>query len=430
VADEVRCLAEVRLWGQTVGALAELGSGRIVFEYDPAFVRSGLDISPLRLPPRRGPVTFEELRRKQAFQGLPGVFADSLPDAFGNRVIRAYYAGRGETELAMSPVQRLLYVGRRAIGALTYHPEEVLPVRPAEQESLEIANLVREARRIVEGSPEVAVPEIYRIGSSAGGMRPKALVLHDASTGRLRSGAAVPNPGERPCILKFDGVGDPQGMGPLAEPAPFNRVEAAYAHMARDAGIAMARLTMLEASGGYAHLLVERFDLLPTGGRLHQHTLGGLTHIDYNDVGASSYEEYLRVGLTLGLPPADIEEAFRRMVFNVVAVNQDDHVKNLSFHMMPDGRWRLTPAYDVTFARGSGFTATHQMRVNDRLTGVARADLLIIADDFGVKRASAIIDQAIEITAQWPKYAAETGVPSETVRVIDGELAGRREELV
>jgi serine/threonine-protein kinase HipA len=367
--------------------------------------------------------------RKEAFSGLPGVFADSLPDSFGNLVIRAFYAARGESERAMSPVQRLLYVGRRAIGALTYHPEEELPVRAADQESLEIANLVRDARRIIEGEPDVAIPEIYRIGSSAGGMRAKAVVLYSRKMGRIRSGYAEARSDEEPCLLKFDGVGDARTRTTLEKPAAFNRVEAAYARMARDAGLDMADVQLLETPGGYAHLLIRRFDMDERGERIHQHTLGGLLHIDYNEVGASSYEEYLRTALMLGLPPAAIEQAYRRMVFNVAAVNQDDHVKNLSFHMGQEGTWRLAPAYDVTFAKGSGFTAQHQMRVADKQTGITRSDLLSVASAFAIKGAARIIDQTLEVVSRWPDYARATRVPPDTVDSIGGELARRRSSL-
>ncbi len=427
---DVRCLAEVRLWGRTVGALAEFDDGRIAFEYAPEFARSGLEISPFRLPlSTSGPVTFEELRRKPAFHGVPGVFADSLPDAFGNLVIAAYYAARGLETLAMSPVQRLLYVGQRAIGALTYHPEVALPTRAAEQESLEVAALVQDARRVIAGQPDVAVPEIYRIGSSAGGMRPKALVLYAPATGEIRSGYATPQPGDVPSLLKFDGVGDAQGREALSEPAPYNRIEAAYAAMAIDSGIDMASVTVLPGAGGYAHLLVKRFDIDNEGARLHQHTLGGLLHVDYNDAGASSYEEFLRACLRLKLPPAAVEEGFRRMVFNVVAVNQDDHVKNLSFQMTPDGLWRLAPAYDVTFAKGGAWTSQHQMRIADKRSGITRADLLQVGATFAVKGAAHVIDRAIDVAARWPEYAARTAVPDGALQRVDAELQLRRKEL-
>ena len=430
---DVTAAAEVRLWGQLVGGVVELADGPIVFEYDEAFRTSGLDISPLRLPSTlRRPMQFPELRRKEAFRGLPGVLADALPDAFGKTVMRAYYTARGELEKAFSPVQHLLYVGERALGALTFHPAETLPERPAEAEALEVARLVADARRIIQGDADVTIPEIFRIGSSAGGMRPKAVVLHNPETGEVRSAFAEPRPGDVPAILKFDGVGDGRSVSGLGPPQPFNRIEAAYAAMAREAGLDVVAPTILESPEGHAHLLIPRFDRIADGSgfrRLHQHTLGGLLHVDYNDPGASSYEEYLRTMLRLGLPPAAVDEGYRRMVFNVLAVNQDDHVKNLSFHMDPEGVWSLTPAYDLTFAKGRGFTRSHQMRVRDKREGITRADLIAVADAFGVRAAGRVIEQVREAVERWPEVAAEVGVPGEDVRRVRGELEGRQTEI-
>ena len=426
---EVAAFAEVRLWGRTVGGVAELDDGSVVFEYDPEFRASGLEISPLRLPLSvRGPVRFEELRRQEAFRGLPGVLADALPDAFGKTVIRAYYTSRGEVAKALSPVQHLLYVGDRGVGALEFHPAEELPGRAAEQEALEIARLVADARRIVGGDASVAVPEIYRLGTSAGGMRPKAVVRYDSRSGEVRSAFAPARAGDVPAILKFDGVGGAPVRGELGPPEPFNRVEAAYARMARDAGIDVVSVTMLDTGDGYAHLLVPRFDE-PDGGKLHQHTLGGLLHVDYNEPGASSYEEYLRTMLELGMPPAAVIEGYRRMVFNVLGVNQDDHVKNLSLHMDRTGIWSPTPAYDVTFAKGAGFTSTHQMRVAGKRAGIRRSDLISVAETFGVRAPAQIIDRTADVLSRWPEYARATGVPEEAVRRVGEELEGRRREV-
>ncbi len=425
---DVFAFAEVRLWDRTVGGVAELDDGSVVFEYDPAFRTSGLPISPLHLPlTTRGPVRFDELRRKEAFRGLPGVLADALPDAFGTTVIRAYYTARGEERKAFSPVQHLLYVGPRALGALEFHPAESLP-RPAEAEALEIAELVRDARRILAGDPEVAIPEIYRVGSSAGGMRPKAVVLYDEARNRIRSAFAPAEPGDVPCILKFDGVADEAVGDRLGEPQPFNRVEAAYARMAREAGLEAVEVRVLESEAGHAHLLIPRFDHAAEG-RLHQHTLGGLLHVDYNDPGASSYEEYLRTMLRLGLPPAAVIEGYRRMVFNVLAVNQDDHVKNLSFHMDPTGTWSLTPAYDLTFAKGGGWTATHQMRVRGKRSGITRADLLEVGREFGIRAPHRILEEVREAVARWPDRAREQGVPEDVARRVGQELEGRWREM-
>jgi serine/threonine-protein kinase HipA len=428
VAD-IAAHVEVRLWGRRVGALVELTSGPLVFEYAPDFQRSGLEISPVRLPlSLGGPVRFDELRRSKAFEGLPGVLADSLPDAFGNKVIRAYFASRGEESAALSPAQRLLYVGERALGALTYHPAMDVPARQAELEALEIAELVRNARRIVEGAPDVAVPEIYRIGSSAGGMRPKAVVLFNTITKELRSAFAEAHPGDVPSILKFDGVGDGATADRLGEPLPFNRVEAAYNRMAAAAGIDASELQVLH-DGGLAHLVVRRFDITESGTRLHQHTLGGILHVDYNDPGASSYEEYLRCILRLGMPYAALREGYRRAAFNVLAVNQDDHVKNLSFHMDEAGQWRLTPAYDLTFAKSRGWTSQHQMRLQDLPAGIRRTHIIALADALGVSRPDHILDQIESAVSSWPTFASEFGVPDEDVRRIQGELEARRREV-
>jgi serine/threonine-protein kinase HipA len=411
-----------------VGAVLELEDGRILFEYDDSFRGRGLEISPIHLPTTlKGSVSFEELRGKAAFNGLPGVLADSLPDSFGNSVIRAYFEARGETDRAFSPVQRLLYVGERAMGALTFHPAMDLPLRPAEQESLEVAKLVQDARRIVAGETDVTIPEIYRIGSSAGGMRPKAVVLFNAAAGEIRSGHADPAPGDIPCLLKFDGVGDGASADKLGVPLPYNRVEAAYADLARSAGLAVSRIELLEHEG-YAHLLVHRFDI-DGKERIHQHSFGGLIHVSYQERGASSYEEYMRSILGLGMGHHALREAYRRMVFNVLAVNQGDHVKNLSFHMRPNGVWELAPAYDVTFARGRDWTSQHQMRIQDKMADIREADLLRVAELFDIKKPDRILARVRDALAGWEDAAARYAVPPSAVEAVRAALEERAAAL-
>jgi serine/threonine-protein kinase HipA len=425
---EVLAHAEVRLFGQTVGAAAELDNGRVLFEYTDSFRASGLEISPLHLPlSRRGPIAFDELRRSPAFEGLPGVLADALPDSFGNKVIRAWFAARGEEQRALSPVQRLLYVGERAMGALTFHPAQKLPARAAELESLELAELVRDARRIVEGDAAIAIPELYRIGASAGGMRPKALVRYQPKTRTIRSANAKPAEGELACILKFDGVGDGLRSDALGKPQPFNRIEAAYTEMARAAGVVATEISVLEQDG-FAHLLVHRFDREGER-RVHQHSFGGLVHVDFNDPGASSYEEYFRCVLRLGMPYAALEQAFLRMLFNVVAVNQDDHVKNLSFQMDERGVWSLAPAYDLTFAHGRGFTARHQMRVRDKTAAIRASDLLAVGQEFGLNDPPKLLQRVREQVARLAEFAARTRVPAEVIAELRAALDLRAKEL-
>jgi len=415
---EVAVVAEVWIWKHFVGAVAETGDGQITFEYEPAFARTGLEISPLMLPlSKQGPLTFPELQRLEAFAGLPGVLADALPDRFGNAVIRKYFTDRGRPDDAMRPVQKLLYVGKRAMGALEFRPP-IRVERSAERESLEIAALVEQARVVIEGRPDVAIPEIMRVGASAGGARPKALVLWNRTTDKIRSGFAKPQAGDEYWIMKFDGVGELEAPDPT--PKPFNRIEYAYSRLARDAGIDMPDTALLEERRR-GHLMVRRFDRIGNT-RLHLHSLGGLHHVDYNNPGQFSYEQFLRTILQLDLGYPALEEGFRRGVFNVVGANQDDHVKNISFLMDQQGVWRLAPAYDLTYARGAGFTRVHQMTLNDKVDGFTRKDLLTIGASMGIKRDGAdIIDSVVAAMGNWETYARAAKVPADHIALIKSQ---------
>ena len=413
-------LAEVWLWDGLVGAVAEDTSGVITFEYSPDFARQGLEISPFKLPLSRvGPITFPELARVEAFGGLPGVLADGLPDRFGNAVIQQYFSNRGEASRALSPVQKLLYVGKRAMGALEFRPAIRLRPSPAEQESLDVARLVAEARQVVEGTTDVAVPEIMRVGASAGGARPKALILWNRAQRTVRSGFAAPRAGDEPWIIKFDGVGDLDAPDP--KPQPYNRVEYAYSSIARAAGLDVPE-TFLLRERRLAHFMVRRFDRVGKA-RLHLHTLGGMQHADYNQPGLFSYEQYLRTVLALNLGYPAVEEAFRRAVFNVALVNQDDHVKNFAFLMDRTGAWALSPAYDLTYAKGAGFTRTHQLTLGGRSGGFTRTDLLTLGNEMGIKHDGArVIEQVVEARAGWKRHAGEAAVPADLVTRIAAEF--------
>jgi serine/threonine-protein kinase HipA len=407
--------AQVWIWKHFVGAVAESNDGQITFEYDPGFARAGLEISPLTLPlSKRGPLVFPELQRLEAFAGLPGVLADALPDRFGNAVIKKYFTDQGRPGDAMRPVQKLLYIGNRAMGALEFRPP-LRVGRAAERESLEIAALVEQARSVVEGRPDVAIPGIMRVGASAGGARPKALILWNRATREIRSGFAVPRSGDEHWMIKFDGVGELDAPDPT--PKPFNRIEYAYSRLARDAGIDLPETELLEERR-CGHLLVKRFDRVGNE-RLHLHSLGGLRHVDYNIPGQFSYEQLLRTILELGLGYPALEEGFRRAAFNVVAVNQDDHVKNISFLMDPRGLWRLAPAYDLTYARGAGFTRVHQMTLGGKSDGFTRDDLLGLGASMGIKRDGAeIIDRVVQAMGNWDAHARSARVPpAETARI-------------
>ena len=416
-------VAKVSLWGNFVGAVSEDRSGRILFEYDEDFRRSGLEISPVHLPlSRSGPQEFAELRRLSAFAGLPGLLADSLPDAFGNAVIRRYFAQRGEAEKALSPVQKLLYMGSRAMGALEFSPALGGSSSAAADEALSVASLVEAARRVIEGDLTVAVPEIMQIAASAGGARAKALILWNRPLNRVRSAFAHEEAGDEPWMIKFDGVTDGMG-GPAVRqdvrPGPYGRIEYAYSRMAGIAGVDMAETSLLHERD-YAHFMTKRFDRVPEG-RLHLHSLGGLHHVDYNERLAFSYEEYLRTVRTLGLGQPSVDQAFRRMVFNLAAIDQDDHVKNFAFLMTPDGSWSLSPAFDVTFARGSEWTRTHQMTLGGKSDDFTRSDLLALGATMDLpKQGALIIDAVEESLTHWVRLAEDTGLERAWIDRISG----------
>ncbi len=412
--------AEVRLWGQRVGAVAEEPNGVVTFEYAPEFARSGLEISPLKLPlSLRGPVSFAELTRIASFEGLPGVLADALPDRFGNAIIRRYFAERGDPAAALSPVQKLLYIGKRAMGALEFRPPLPVPATPAERRPLELAVLVEEARRLVEGRTDLAVAQLMRIGASAGGARPKAVILWNRKSNQVRSDFAPPRTGDEHWIIKFDGVGELEAPDP--RPQPYNRIEFAYSRMAREAGIEVPEIQLLEERR-LAHLMVKRFDR-EDGRRIHLHSLGGMHHVDYDTPGLFSYEQYMRTILALNLGYPALEEGFRRAVFNLLAVNQDDHVKNFSFLMDERGTWRLSPAYDLTYSKGHGYTRQHQMTLSGKTDGFTREDLLGLGASLGIRRDGLdVLQRGREALTGWAGYARDAGVPVDRARFIGSEF--------
>ena len=428
--------AHVRLWGQEVGVVAEDPATRtVIFEYLDSFRTRGLEISPLHLPlARRGPITFPELARSTAFHGLPGVLADSLPDAYGNAVIARYFEQQGRPADAMSPVQRLLYIGSRAMGALEFAPAVDQRLNAPAEEALQLAALVEQARRVVAGNTAVAIPEMMQVGATAGGARAKALILWNRDRTQVRSGFASPEPGDEHWLIKFDGVSAAGGGHALARdfrPTPYGRIEYAYSKIARRAGIEMSETHLLRERD-FAHFLTRRFDRVHPGttldalgaadapvtamaaagperaDRLHMHSLGGLRHADYNVRQIVSYEQFFRTIRALGLGQPAIDQAYRRMVFNLAARNQDDHVKNIAFLMDPAGTWALAPAYDVTWAVGGQWAATHQMTVAGKDDGFVRADLLAVGAAFDVDRdGAAILGDVEEALALWPSLAAD-----------------------
>ena len=420
--------ALVKIWDRLVGAVAwDADRDVAMFEFDGSFPSSGFDLAPVHMSLEdisRGSrkFTFRALPR-ETFFGLPGMLADALPDRFGNRLIDAWLARQGRTAGDFSPVERLCYMGERAMGALTFEP----PIdRNLDTSSpVDVSDLVDLAQQALDerlrldvnldDRPTEALLDIIRVGTSAGGMRPKAVIALNEVTNEVRSGQVRAPEGFGYWILKFDGIRDET----LGDPAGYGRVEYAYHLMAAAAGIDMTECRLLE-EGGRAHFLTRRFDRVGSGDRLHLQSLCALQHFDFNSPGSYSYEQAFATIRQLRLPFQAVEQQFRRMVFNIAGRNCDDHTKNIAFLMNAEGRWSLAPAFDVILAYNPDglFTSRHQMTVNGKRDGIDRNDLISVGWEASIRSPGIIIDEIVEAVAGWPHFARQAGVPEERIRVI------------
>ena len=416
--------ASVNLWGRRIGAVSWNARREVgVFQYDPAFVLAGIEVSPLAMPAREGTYDFPALG--ESFMGLPGLVAASLPDRFGNRLINVWLAETERSVKSFNPVDRLCYIGTRGVGALEYQPALPRGNRRGEvaiAELVELANRVLDERRGLSGrlADSEALEDILSVGTSAGGARAKAVLAWNRNTGEFRSGQVDTKAGFEHWMLKFDGITNNHGRE-LVDPLGYGRIEYAYHLMAREAGIEMSECR-LHLEGERAHFMTRRFDRDTAGGKTHMQSLAALRHFDYNDPGAHSYEQVMETIRELGLGMAVVEEQYRRTVFNIVARNQDDHVKNIAFLMNRRGEWRLSPAYDVTYAynRRGPWTGEHQMSLAGKRRGFERADLLRFAETSGLKmpRARRVIDRALDAVADWPRFASEADVEKRDIQRI------------
>ena len=414
-------LADVHLWGRRIGAVAlEPGESVARFAYVPDFIGSGIEVAPLTMPLAPTVYRFPGLNR-DSFHGLPGLLADALPDRYGHALIDAWLATQGRAPGSFNAVERLCYIGARGMGALEFHPTvgpEAATSAPLRIEALvELASEVlrdRDGLRASFADPDrqAAMRDILRVGTSAGGARAKAVIAWNPATGEVRSGQLPPAAGFEHWLMKFDGVTGNRDKE-LADPQGYGVVEYVYSQMAALAGIEMSECRLFE-EGGRRHFMTRRFDRTASGGKLHMQSLAAIAHLDFNAAGAHSYEQALFTMRRLGLPMADLEALFRRMLFNIVARNQDDHVKNIAFLMDRAGRWRLAPAFDLTWAWNpeGAWTARHQMSVNGRRDDFTRADIEACADTAGLARhrARTMLDEVLAAVAQWPRLAAEAGI--------------------
>ena len=414
--------AFVKIWGKMVGAVAwddkqQLGT----FEYDKKFISLNWDLAPLKMPLNRGRTifSFPELRQQRnsefnTFRGLPGLLADVLPDKYGNQLIDIWLAQQGRPQNSMNPVEMLCFIGTRGMGALEFAPTHLIASKKTFK--VEIQSLVDIAQKIlskredfkinISKNEESVIKDIITIGTSAGGARPKAVIAYNEKTGEVRSGQANVSNGFEQWLIKLDGVSDVQ----VGESTGYGRIEMAYYLMAIECGIEMMESKLLEENGR-AHFMTKRFD---REGNIKHHvqTWCAMKHFDFNEVNSYSYEQLFQTMRELKLPYPEADQLFRRMVFNVIAKNCDDHTKNFAFILKKGENWRLAPAYDICYAYrpDSIWVSQHALSVNGKRKGIVKKDLIAIGKSMNIKKVESIIDEINTIVGRWEYFANKVNV--------------------
>ncbi len=411
--------AFINIWNQRVGAVAWNHESRLgSFEYDPAFVDHSWDIAPLMMPLKdaRGKVfSFQDLRDSNTFKGLPGLLADAIPDKFGNALINAWLTRNGRPSNSMNPIEMLCFIGKRGMGALEFEP--VNPMSDGGATKIELEDLISVAEDILSGraalktslaeGKEKALHDILKIGSSAGGARAKAMIAHNPISKEVRSGQSTAPDGFSHWLIKFDGVSDAQSGINVG----YGSVEMAYYLMAKEAGIDMMESQLLEENGR-SHFMTRRFDREGKDGKLHVQSLCAMAHFDFNDILSYSYEQLFEVMRKLMLPYAQAEQMFRRMVFNVMSRNCDDHTKNFAFVMDKAGTWKLGPAFDVchSYRPDSTWVSQHSLSLNGKRKDIDRQDFMEVSKRMNIKKAANLIDEVGAAVMQWQTFADQAKV--------------------
>lgn len=419
--------AFVKIWGMRAGAVVWDAERRLaLFEYDPKFLKTQINLAPLTMPLANAGnrvFSFPELRNNDTFAGLPGLLADVLPDKFGNDLINAWLARSGRPANSMNPVERLCYIGSRGIGALEFEP--TLSDIKTSSTKIDLEQLVDLAQNILnersswqgtlKGGEEKTLLDLIKIGTSAGGARAKAVIAYHPTTKEVRSGQGNVPDGFEHWLIKFDGVNDAQ----LGTSSGYGRVEMAYSLMAASCGILMSPCKLLE-EGERAHFMTKRFDRNTESGKVHMQSLCAMAHYDFQQVSIYAYEQLFEVMRSLYLPYSAAEQMFRRMVFNVMAKNCDDHTKNHAFVLPKGGVWQLSPAFDLchAFRPGSNWVSQQSLSVNGKRSGIKRHDFMEVAKAMNIKKAKQAIDEVAEACALWPKFAKQTEVPSKLTKAI------------
>jgi len=427
----MKTIAKVNIWNEMVGAVVwDESKGYATFEFEESFIKKDLDLAPLRMSISdaknvRRIFSFPNLN-KETYKGLPGLLADSLPDRFGNRLIDVWLAKQGRSSESFNSVERLCYIGKRGMGALEFEP--ILTPFDQSSSQLELDDLVKLAKKILDErydfktnlskKSESSLLDILRIGTSAGGARAKAIIAHNPITKDVRSGQIDNLENYEYWIIKFDGVNDKK----LGDPKGYGRIEYTYYLMAKECEIKMSESKLL-FEDNHAHFMTKRFDRIDNN-KLHMQTLCAIAHYDYNYPSSYSYEQAFQVIRQLKLPYENSEQLFLRMVFNIIARNQDDHTKNISFLMDKNGNWSLAPAYDVTFAydQKNKWMKSHQMSINGKYDDINRTDILALAKNMNIKKANQKIDKVIDVISKWKDFAKAAKVSAEQIKYIQSTL--------
>jgi serine/threonine-protein kinase HipA len=426
--------AEVKVWGELAGAVRWDNEQQLgYFQFAPEFLQKGWDLAPIQMPIENGSriYSFPELRMGRAdledtFKGLPGLLSDALPDKYGNRLINVWLAQQGRPENSMNPVEKLCFIGSRGMGALEFEPAYMNAGESSF--AIELDSLVEAARRMLneretfrtrfDKNTQKAMMEILKIGTSAGGARPKAVIAYHPNTKEVRSGQGIVPEGFEHWLIKLDGVSGEQ----FGESGGWGRVEYAYYLMAKDCGINISESQLLEENGR-AHFMTKRFD---REGNVKHHiqSLCGMQHYDFNDMNGYSYEQVFQTMRILRLTYPEAEEMFRRMVFNVLATNYDDHTKNFSFLLKKDAPWRLAPAYDLCFSydETNHWVSKQTLSVNGKRWAIAKTDLMTIAKANSIKKGDRIINEINTVIKKWNDYAKQAGVRTDLQQRIHQNL--------
>ena len=420
---------KVTLWGSPIGYLHKQENGLIGFQYDTDFIGSGIEVSPIRMPLSKMTYTFPALPG-ETYSGLPGMVADSLPDKFGNIVIKRYLDSIGRSDDTLTPLEKLCYTGKRGMGALEYEPaRELVDIN----EKVDIDALTKLAAEILSNKENLHVSDndhmiaqLMQCSSSVGGARAKTLIAWNKEKNDIRSGQINAGDGYEYWLLKFDDIGNNKDKDNEPDSGEYTKIEYAYYLMAQACGIEMSECRLYHENGK-AHFITKRFDRIgDKGEKLHMQSLCAMAHMDFNSPRIYSYEDAFQVMRRLKLPHGDFVQLYKRMLFNVFAKNYDDHTKNIAFLMNKKGEWSLAPAYDMTFSyrKGSPWVSTHQMLINGKADDITSEDLLAVAEKAGIKQSNAksCIEQVNTAISEWTRFAEEAEISDSQMEFVKKNL--------